>query len=111
MKLSSKTLMLTAAALYATTMLVDPTLAVAADSSAENWLDPMAKGANSLSEQLVNIGAPILGLCIAGYGGWAVMNGRVDWSRLWMFLLGGTFIGIGPNFASWFMGLLSGNGN
>ena len=76
-----------------------------AASSSADWIEPLSDGATSLSDSLVSIGAPILGLCLAAFGGWSCMTGRVDWQKLWMFLLGGTLIGIGPKFGTWFMSL------
>ena len=80
--------------------------AVAADTAAD-WIKPASTGATSLATSLKTIGAPILGLCLAGFGGWAVMTGHIDFRRLWMFLLGGMFIAVGPTFATWFMALFS----
>lgn len=80
--------------------------ALAADTA--DWIEPAAEGAKSLAESLVTFGAPILGLCLAAFGGWAVMTGHLDFRRLWMFLLGGVFIGVGPTFAEWFMALFTG---
>jgi hypothetical protein len=76
-----------------------------AASSSADWIEPLSDGATSLSDSLVSIGAPILGLCIAAFGVWSAMTSRVDFNKLWMFLLGGTLIGIGPKFGTWFMAL------
>ena len=94
---------------FALSVLAAP-LAFAADE-AEAWLNPLADGATSLSSQLVNIGGPVLGLCLAGYGIWSIFQANVDWRRVWGALIGGTLIGIGPSFATWFMSLLSGSGS
>jgi hypothetical protein len=74
-------------------------------SGSDDWIAPLSEGADSLTDSLISIGAPILGLCIAGFGAWAVMTNRLDFQRLWMFLLGGALIGVGKPFGTWFMGL------
>ncbi len=104
MNTSSRALAL--ASITAVTVAVVSCPALAADTS--DWIEPASKGAESLADSLKTFGAPILGLCLAGFGGWAVMTGHIDFRRLWMFLLGGVFIGVGPTFASWFMELFTG---
>jgi hypothetical protein len=81
--------------------LVSPALG----ADAADWIKPASDGAESLTDSLIQIGAPILGLCIAGFGAWAVMTNHLDFRRLWMFLLGGALIGVAKPFGSWFMGL------
>lgn len=104
--MKSTTLLLAAAAVTTVAVTAFASPALAADAA--DWIEPASEGANSLATSLKSIGAPILGLCLAGYGGWAVMTGHLDWRRMWMFLLGGVFIGVGPSFGSWFMDLFGG---
>ena len=103
MKVSSRTLALATIAAVAVAALSCPTLA----ADAADWIEPAADGAKSLAESLVTFGAPILGLCLVGFGVFAVMTGRLDFHRLWMFMLGGVLIGVGPTFAEWFMALFT----
>lgn len=84
--------------------IVTPALA----QQATDWIKPASDGAESLTDSLITIGAPILGLCLAGFGAWAVMTNHLDFRRLWMFLLGGALIGVAKPFGSWFMSLFSG---
>ncbi len=81
--------------------LITPALA----QQATDWIKPASEGAESLTDSLITIGAPILGLCLAGFGAWAVMTNHLDFRRLWMFLLGGALIGVAKPFGSWFMSL------
>lgn len=85
-------------------VLVSPAFGQSAD-----WLKPVTDGAGSITDSLISIGAPILGLCIAGFGAWAVMTNHLDWRRVWMFLLGGALIGIAKPFGTWFMALFAGS--
>lgn len=85
--------------------MVGMTLAASAWAQSADWATPLSEGATELSDQLVQIGAPIIGLCIAGFGVWSVLTGRVDFNRLWMFLFGGALIGLGPQFGKWLMEL------
>jgi hypothetical protein len=108
MKVSHRVLAVAALAAVAGVSIALP--AFGADT-ADEWIKPLSGGADKLSASLTTIGAPILGLCLAAFGGWSVMTGRVDWNKLWMFLLGGAFIGMGPSFATWFMTLVTKSGS
>ncbi len=99
MKISNRLLVGAAVAAIGLT-LISPALAQQA-----NWIKPASEGAESLTDSLITIGAPILGLCLAGFGAWAVMTNHLDFRRLWMFLLGGALIGVAKPFGSWFMSL------
>ncbi len=84
-------------------VLFSPALAADAD-----WIAPVEEGVTSLSDSLLTIAAPVIGLCIGGYGVWAALTGRLEFHRLWTFLIAALFIGAGPTFAEWFMNLLKG---
>jgi hypothetical protein len=84
-----------------TLVTVAPALAADAD-----WIKPVEEGVTSLSDNLVTIAGPVIGLCIGGYGVWAALTGRLEFNRIWIFLIAALFIGAGPSFATWFMGLM-----
>jgi len=85
---------------------IGPSLAA---SISADWIEPLSDGATSLSDSLVSIGAPILGLAIAAYGVWSALSTNFDFRKLSMFLFGGALVGLGPKFAEWFMAALSGS--
>lgn len=88
----SKTLLATTGALAAV-VAATPALAASGTSA---WVKPMADGATSFTTDFKTLGAPIIGLCIAVFGLWGCMSGRIDWSRIWLFVIGGALIGGGP---------------
>lgn len=100
---SPSTRIICAAAVTAAAVVVFAFPALAADAA--DWINPASEGAKSLSDSLVSIGAPILGLCLAGYGIWGIATGHLDFRRLWMLLIGGAFVGVGTKFGTWFMAL------
>jgi len=103
MNRSRRVLAVASLAVIAGVVIAWPGPAVA--DSASDWIKPASEGANSLTDSLVTIGAPILGLGIAGYGVWSAITNNLDFRRLVMFLMGGALIGVGKPFATWFMGL------
>lgn len=78
-----------------------------AASGSPDWIAPASGGIDSLTESLMTLGAPLLGLVIVGFGAWSCMTGMFDWKRFWMFLLGGLLIGVGQNFGTWFNALFT----
>lgn len=101
--MTSKQSLVLLAAVGAALAVVSLAPAVAADAE---WIKPVQEGVTSLSDSLATIAAPVIGLCIAGYGIWAALTGRLEFQRLWIFMIAALFIGAGPTFATWFMALL-----
>lgn len=88
----SKTLLASTGALAAV-VAAAPALAA---SGTSDWVKPMADAATGFSLDFKTLAAPLIGLCIAIFGLWGCMSGRIDWSRIWLFIIGGALIGGGP---------------
>jgi type IV secretory pathway VirB2 component (pilin) len=61
-----------------------------------DWVKPSEGILTSLTDGLVYIGGPLLGLAIAGLGIWAGITGRMEWTKVGYVILGGIFVMAGP---------------
>jgi len=77
--------------------------AFAADA---DWIKPAEEGVKSLITSLVAIGGALIGLSLVGYGLWAAMTQRLDWSRIWIFFVAGLLVTVGPSAILWFIDLM-----
>ncbi|WP_068317897.1 TrbC/VirB2 family protein [Polycladidibacter hongkongensis] len=71
-------------------------LMMVANAQASDWAAPAKSLFKDLETGLVDLAAMVVGVGVAGYGIWAVLNGRIDYSRLFHFLFGGALIFFGP---------------
>lgn len=99
MKISKTSLLTVATA----ALVVSAVVALPALAASPDWEKPVTEGVTTLSTSVKNIAAPIIGLCIGIFGLWGCMSGRIDWSRIWLFIIGGMLIGGGPTFGPWIM--------
>lgn len=74
--------------------------ALAADA---DWIKPVSDGATSLSTALTAVAGAIIGLGIVGAGIWAAMTQRIEWNKLWVFVVAGLLVSVGPTAASWWI--------